>query len=276
MITKSALPTLDDASSLCDVVRSQGPLVQNITNYVAMTLSANVLLAAGASPAMVHAEEEVADFVRIASALVVNIGTLSPSWVASMGKAVHAAVEDGKPWVLDPVGCGATPYRTETARSLALLKPTVIRGNASEIIALAGASGAAPKGVDSAVSSHAAVGPARVLSRQIGAVIAITGETDFVVDANVTAAVEGGDPLMTTSTGVGCALSALTGAYVASCNDPFVATVSAMAVYAVAGRIAARGAGGPGDVPIRLCNALNLIDAEALRANAEIHPHNPA
>ncbi|MEI2386374.1 hydroxyethylthiazole kinase [Breoghania sp. JC706] len=271
-MTDTALPTLDEAGRLRDAVRSQGPLVQNITNYVAMTLSANVLLAAGASPAMVHAEEEVADFVKIASALVVNIGTLSPSWVSAMVIAAEAAGEGGKPWVLDPVGCGATPYRTETARRLASLKPAVIRGNASEIIALAGASGAAPKGVDSAVSSQAAVGPGRALAQATGAVIAITGEVDFVVDATRTAAIEGGDELMPLSTGVGCALSGLVGAYAAVTPDPFAAAVAALAVYGAAGSIAARGSGGPGDIPARLCNALHRMDGEDLRANATIRP----
>ncbi|WP_428977096.1 hydroxyethylthiazole kinase [Breoghania corrubedonensis] len=264
------MPTLDEAGVLREAVRSQGPLVQNITNYVAMTLSANVLLAAGASPAMVHAEEEVTDFVAIASALVVNIGTLSPSWVSAMVMAAEAAGKAGKPWVLDPVGCGATPYRTETARRLAALKPTIIRGNASEIIALAGASGAAPKGVDSATSADAAVGPARLLSRETGAVVAITGEVDFVVDATRIAAIEGGDELMPVSTGVGCALSGLTAAYAAISPDPFAAAVAALAVYAAAGSIAARGAGGPGDIPARLCNALYRLDAEGLRSNATI------
>ncbi len=265
-----ALPSLDDASIMLEAVRGQSPLVQNITNYVAMMISANVLLAAGASPAMVHAEEEVADFVAIASALVVNIGTLSPSWVSGMERAAKAAAQAGKPWVLDPVGCGATPYRTEVARRLAALKPTLIRGNASEIMALAGAAGAAPKGVDSSAGSHEAIESARGLAKETGGVVAVTGETDFVVSATRTAAIEGGDVLMTASTGIGCALSALSGAFLAASPDAFDATVGVMAVYASAGSIAARGAGGPGDIPARLCNALYRLDREELRANAAI------
>src|ERR1700712_1761326 len=123
-------------------LRAQQPLVHNITNYVVMSLSANVLLALGASPAMVHALEEVEDFVAISSALVVNIGTLSPSWVVGMQRAAARAVALGKPWVLDPVGCGATPYRTGVAKALAEQRPTIIRGNASEILSLAGAAAA--------------------------------------------------------------------------------------------------------------------------------------
>src|SRR6478752_6212683 len=117
------------AASAVGELRARRPLVQNITNYVAMTISANVLLALGASPAMVHAVEEVEDFVAISSSLVINIGTLSPRWVEAMGLAARRAVTLGKPWVLDPVGCGATPYRTDVAASLAGLTPTIIRGN---------------------------------------------------------------------------------------------------------------------------------------------------
>src|SRR4249920_701142 len=129
-----------DAASALEALRARRPLVHNITNYVAMTVSANVLLALGASPAMVHAVEEVEDFVAISNALAINIGTLSPRWVEAMRLAAAKAVALGKPWVLDPVGCGATPYRTGVAAELATLKPTIIRGNASEIMSLAGAS----------------------------------------------------------------------------------------------------------------------------------------
>lgn len=263
-------PTLEDVWRLREAVRSNGPLVQNITNYVAMTLSANVLLAAGASPAMVHAEAEVEEFVGIASALVVNIGTLSPAWVSAMELAAKAANRGGKPWVLDPVGCGATAYRTETARRLAASRPAIIRGNASEIMALAGASGAAPKGVDSLAPADAAVESARALSSETGAVVAVTGERDYVVQGERTAIIDSGDALMPLSTAVGCALSALAGAYAAVADDPFSAAVSALAVYGAAGRIAARGAEGPGDIPARLCNALYTLDAAGLKANAAI------
>ncbi|MEY4578507.1 MAG: hydroxyethylthiazole kinase, partial [Pseudomonadota bacterium] len=156
-------------------LREQKPLVQNITNYVAMTISANALLAVGASPAMVHAAEEVEAFVTISSALVINIGTLSPTWVAAMRLAATRATALGKPWVLDPVGCGATPYRTAVATELAAHKPTIIRGNASEIMSLAGQTGAAGKGVDSTASSEAAIAAAITLARNTGAVIAVTG-----------------------------------------------------------------------------------------------------
>ena len=140
-----------------DDLRAKRPLVHNITNYVSMSVAANVLLALGASPAMVHAREEVEDFVAISNALAVNIGTLSPPWVEAMKRAAKKAVTTAKPWVLDPVGCGATPYRTETSAELATLKPTIIRGNASEIMSLAGAAGSGGRGVDSTAGSDAAL-----------------------------------------------------------------------------------------------------------------------
>ena len=154
------LPSIDAVFSALEDLRARRPLVHNITNYVAMSVSANVLLALGASPAMVHAAEEVEDFVAISDVLAVNIGTLSPPWVAAMRAAVMRARVLGKPWVLDPVGCGATAYRTQIAAELAALAPAVIRGNASEILSLSGQVGAAGKGVDSSARAEAATAPA--------------------------------------------------------------------------------------------------------------------
>ncbi|HEY0094456.1 MAG TPA: hydroxyethylthiazole kinase, partial [Archangium sp.] len=143
-------------------VRERSPLVHNITNYVVMNNTANALLAVGASPAMVHAREEVADFAAISQALVVNIGTLSPDWVEGMRLAIHSARQSRVPWVLDPVGAGATRYRTTTAGELARQGPAVIRGNASEVLAVAGAAGAT-RGVDSTRSSEDSLEAARQL-----------------------------------------------------------------------------------------------------------------
>ncbi|AXS39404.1 hydroxyethylthiazole kinase [Breoghania sp. L-A4] len=251
-------------------MRAKAPLVHNITNYVVMTISANVLLAAGASPAMVHAVEEAEEFLGISSALVANIGTLSPRWVEAMEACGAAASKAGKPWVLDPVGCGATAYRTEVATRLAALKPTLIRGNASEIMALAGASGAAPKGVDSTVGSDAALDAARALSLATGSIVAVTGETDYATDGARIIAVTGGDPMMPLSTGLGCSLSALCGAFLAAGEDPLAATVAALAVYGAAGAAAAAASDGPGDLPAKLCNALHASTAGMLAAHVLI------
>ncbi len=245
------------------------PLVQNITNYVAMTISANVLLAVGASPAMVHAPEEAADFAAISSSLVINIGTLSEVWVDGMRRAIARMNEDGKPWVLDPVGCGATAYRTAVAVELSRLSPAIIRGNASEILSLAGASGAGGKGVDSTASSDAALVAAMALARDTGAVVAVTGATDYATDGRTVVAISGGDPLMPLSTALGCALSATVAAF-AAVRPPLEAAVAALAIYGAAGAIAAEGLKGPGLLPAALCDALYGLDAAQIAAHAEI------
>ncbi|MCB1456901.1 MAG: hydroxyethylthiazole kinase [Nitratireductor sp.] len=256
------------AFSRLESLRARRPLVQNITNFVAMTVSANVLLALGASPAMVHAAEEAEDFAKIASSLVVNIGTLTPAWVASMQVAAAEYLRLGKPWVLDPVGVGATRLRNETAASLIQLKPAVIRGNAGEILALSGSMGGV-KGVDSTAGSNAAIAPAISLARSSGAIIAVTGETDYVTDGQKVISVAGGHALMPQSTALGCALSAVVAAFVAD-NDPVDATVSALAVYAAAGAIAGRRVRGPGHLPAELCDALYNLTTADLSANMKI------
>jgi len=220
---------------------------------------------------MVHAVEEVEDFVSISSSLVINIGTLSPRWVEAMGLAARKANSLGKPWVLDPVGCGATPYRTNVAASLATLRPTIIRGNASEIMSLAGAAGAGGQGVDSTAASAQALDSARALAKKTGAVVAVTGEVDYVCDGHETVGITGGDALMPLSTALGCALSAVTAAF-AAVRAPFAATVAALAVYGAAGREAALrcNGNGPGHLPAELCDALHGADLAMLERHAAI------
>ncbi|MGL4240006.1 MAG: hydroxyethylthiazole kinase, partial [Beijerinckiaceae bacterium] len=181
-------------------VRSERPLVHNITNFVVMNVTANALLAVGASPAMVHAPEEAADFAAISRSLVINIGTLDATFVNGMLRAAEAAQKAGVPWVLDPVGVGATRYRQETAGRLLAFKPAVIRANASEIIALAGSVGSG-KGVDSGDSSESALAAAKALNAQTGAVVAVTGATDYVVADVVGTPIAGGHPLSQSVTG---------------------------------------------------------------------------
>jgi len=267
--------TITAAGAALDDLRAARPLVQNITNYVAMTISANVLLALGASPAMVHAPEESADFAAISSSLVVNIGTLSESWVDGMRRAVLRMNEDGKPWVLDPVGCGATPYRTAVAVELSRLRPAIIRGNASEILSLAGASGAGGKGVDSTTSSDAAIAAAQALARETGAVVAVTGETDYVTDGAIVVAITGGHALMPLSTALGCALSATVAAF-AAIRPPMEAAVAALAVYGAAGALGAENLAGPGLLPAALCDMLYGLDAESVAAFASVSVVEPA
>jgi hydroxyethylthiazole kinase len=250
-------------------LRARRPLVQCITNYVAMTISANVALAVGASPAMAHAVEEIDDFAAIGQALLVNMGTLSPAWIVSMERAAVAYRGLGKPWVLDPVGVGATRLRDATAARLLALKPTIVRGNASEIMTLAGAAGAATKGVDSTAGSDAAVDAAVALAARAATVVAVTGEVDYVTDGDRVIAIDGGDALMPLSTALGCALSGVTAAF-AAIAAPLPAAVAALTVYAAAGRIGAKGLSGPGLLPATLCDALYTLDAAGLAANAAI------
>lgn len=255
--------TIDAVFSALEDLRARRPLVHNITNYVAMSVSANVLLALGASPAMVHAAEEVEDFVAISDALAVNIGTLSPPWVAAMHAAVARANALGKPWVLDPVGCGATPYRTQVAAELAALAPTVIRGNASEILSLAGQVGAAGKGVDSNARAEDATAAAELLARRARCVVAVTGATDYVSDGASCIAVQSGHALMPLSTALGCSLSAVTAAFTAV-RPPRAAAIAALAVFGAAGAIAAQNCRGPGHLPAEICDALYRMDRAML------------
>jgi len=265
------MPIIDigEAATALSELRERRPLVQNITNYVAMTISANALLALGASPAMVHAAEEVEDFVAISNALVINIGTLSPRWVDAMRLAARYAVTLGKPWVLDPVGCGATSYRTAVSAELAAMKPTIIRGNASEIMSLAGAAGARPKGVDSTARSDDAIAAAKALAVASGAVVCVTGETDYATDGEALIAIEGGDVLMPLSTALGCALSATIAAF-SAIRPPLDAAAIGLAVFGAAGAEAASRIRGPGHLPAELCDALYAMDGAMLSRRAKI------
>jgi hydroxyethylthiazole kinase len=265
----SALLTTDGVYQALTDLRARRPLVHNITNYVAMSVSANVLLALGASPAMVHAAEEVEDFVAISDALVVNIGTLSSGWVSAMHLAAAKAGALGKPWVLDPVGCGATPFRTRVSAELAALGPTVIRGNASEILSLAGSVGAAGRGVDSTAAAADAAGVLAPLSRRTGSVVAVTGATDYVGDGTATAAIEGGHALMPLSTAMGCSLSAVTAAFCVV-RPPWEAAISALAVFAAAGAEAAGRCRGPGHLPAEICDALYIMDRAMLARHVRL------
>lgn len=266
------VPAEPGATALEPVVarlRAARPLVMCMTNLVVMPVSANVLLASGASPAMILAAEEAEDFAGISDALLVNLGTIPTDWVTAMTLAVLRANADGRPWVLDPVGCGATPHRSRVARQLADRGPAIIRGNASEIIALSGTARARPKGVDSADGSEAAIDAARALALDTGAVVAVTGATDYVTDGSRVAAITGGHPFMTLSTGIGCALSG----YVAACAaiaPAFSAATGALAAYGAAGAIAAAPLAGPGTLPAALCDALYALDDADVAAHATI------
>lgn len=244
-------------------VRENAPLVHNITNYVVMNNTANALLACGASPVMAHAYPEMDDMVAIAGALVVNIGTLDEYWVESMETAASQAVRLNKPWVLDPVGAGATPYRNQVIKQLMAHKPSIIRGNASEIISIAGAQTGTTKGVDSVHGSSDAVNVSRQLNKTSGAVVCVSGATDFIISGSRTAALDNGHPMMSRVTGLGCTASALTGAFAAvNPSGLFLACVSAMALLGVAGEFAASKAQGPGTLQLYLLDELYGLKEE--------------
>lgn len=249
-------------------LHAQSPLVHCITNYVAMNIAANVVLAVGASPAMVHAEAEVADFVPISGALTINIGTLSPTWVAAMHLAADAANAAGKPWVLDPVAHFATPYRGKVVQDLMARGPTIIRGNASEILALGGLE-TAGKGVDSGDSVSDAESAALTLAQAKGCVVAITGEVDFVTDGKRTARISGGSDLMPKITAMGCSLTALMGAF-AAVAPPLEATVAALVMFAEAGSQAAKTATGPGSFQVAFLDALSHVKPSDIANGARV------
>ncbi|AKD56763.1 hydroxyethylthiazole kinase [Spirosoma radiotolerans] len=237
-------------------IRAQAPLIHNITNFVVMNNTANALLALGASPAMVHAPEEVEDFIDISSALVVNIGTLDATFVAGMRLAMRKARTLGKPIVFDPVGVGATAYRNQISEELlTVAAPDVIRGNASEIMALAGLN-AQTKGVDSLYGSEAAIDAARRLSSVWGSVVVISGEKDYIIHGDKTAVVANGHPLMTKVTGMGCTATALTGAFAAVNADYFLAATHAMAVMGIAGELAVAKKSSPGSLQVNFLDTL--------------------
>ena len=255
-------------------LRDTAPLVHNITNYVVMNFTANALLAVGASPVMAHAVEEVEDMAAIASALVINIGTLSPRWVEGMALAMQKARQLGKPIVLDPVGAGATPYRNQVlARLLTDTPPSLIRGNASEIMALAGLNGQT-KGVDSTASSLSSIEAAQQLNQRFGCVVSVSGEVDVIVDANQVAYLKNGHPVMSRITGMGCSASAIAGAFCATSPSVFEAAVGAAATMGVCGDIAAANTTLPGSFQIAFLDALAAITPSKLAESARIRTEN--
>ncbi len=235
-----------------------------------MNTTANALLALGASPVMAHAAEEVEEMAALAQALVINIGTLSPAWVRSMRKAMRSAAANRRPIVFDPVGAGATRFRTETCRQLLEeVPPSIVRGNASEIRALAGAT-AGTKGVDSTETSDAALDAARVLATRYGCVVTVSGATDIIVSSGHVVRVTNGHPMMPRVTGLGCTATALTGAFAAVNPSHLDAAAHAMAVMGIAGEIAAAESPGPGSFQVRFLDALYLLQEPDIRTRLKL------
>lgn len=254
-------------------VKQQSPLVHNITNFVVMNNTANALLAAGASPIMSHAYEEVVEMTGICQALLINIGTLDDYFVKGMLLAAEAAQHLQKPWVLDPVGAGATAYRNETLSRLLAYHPTVIRGNASEILALAKANISTTKGVDSTADSLAAVDAAISIHKKYNAVVCVSGATDIIVTDHVHAYLQNGSPLMTKVTGLGCSASALIGAFIAVVPNKAEAVAAAMALIGVCGELAALKSDGPGSLQVNLLDALYNISGPVFSSTLKWSTH---
>jgi hydroxyethylthiazole kinase len=269
---------MTDADATADTVlrdlgaiRARNPVVLNITNYVVTNTTANALLAIGASPIMSHAVEEMAELVGISGALVINLGTIAPEYLAAMDPAWAAADKAGVPVVLDPVGAGASMLRTVTPLALlAKHKAFIIRGNASEIMTLAGDSGAAAKGVDSTAKSDDAADFAGALARRLDCAVAVSGEVDHVCTALAKARVKGGSALMPRVTGLGCTATALCGAFAAVNPDPFEAALCACVVMKVAGEMAAEKASGPGTLQLHFYDALYSMGEPDVRRRLKV------
>jgi hydroxyethylthiazole kinase len=252
-------------------LRERKPLVHQITNYVVMNETANATLALGALPVMAHAREEVEEMVALAGALVLNIGTLSPHWIDAMLLAGKAANEHGIPVVLDPVGAGATRFRTETARRLLdEVKVAVLRGNRGEVATLVGVK-AEVRGVESVGAGAEPAELARSAARNLWVVASVTGPVDHVSDGERVLEIANGHELLAAVTGTGCMSSAITGCFLAVAGDrPLEAAAAALAAFGVAAEDAARDAKGPGSFHVGLYDALAALEPETLDARAKI------
>ena len=257
-------------AGLLDAVRSQRPLVHHITNSVTVNDCANITICAGAAPVMADAPEEVAEMVTAASALVLNIGTLSQGQVDAMLIAGRRANTLGIPLILDPVGVGATRFRTETAwRLLDSLEITVLKGNAGEIGVLAGTGGSV-RGVDSGGAPDDPIETVRECARSIGAVVAMTGAVDVIADQKRVFLVENGDPMMDRLSGTGCMAASVTGAFAAVGDDHAVSTAAALAAFGLAGERGARGARGPYSFRTALFDEFARLTPDDLARHARI------
>lgn len=261
--------TTDTVIDLMEKVRQQHPLVQCLTNAVTTNFVANALLAAGATPAMCDGAGEAELFARnVASGILVNVGTPHPAQIDGI-REIDFASADTPPWVLDPVAVGALPVRTQLCAELLAERPTIIRGNASEIVALAGA-GDGGRGVDSLHGADEAADAAADLARRTGGAVAVSGAVDLITDGTTTVRVANGDPMFGLITGGGCALGGVTAAYAAVADTPLQAAAAATAVYDIAGEIAAAQAAGPGSFQVAFLDALHNLTADDITGKARL------
>ncbi|WP_406245752.1 hydroxyethylthiazole kinase [Microbacterium sp. M] len=262
-----------EAATLLEELRAAPPLTHCITNTVVTGFTANVLLALGAAPAMVDIVGESEMFASVASGVLINLGTPTPEQRAASREAVAGAAAAGTPWVLDPVAIGVLPVRTALAQELAAQRPTAIRGNASEILALAGA-GTGGRGVDATDATDAAVDAAFALAQRDGSVVAVSGPVDLITDGDRIIRIANGDEMLTRVTGGGCALGAVMAAFLgtarATGTDAVTAVAAASLVYTIAAERAASVSTGPGSFAVTLLDALAVVGPADLASAARI------
>jgi hydroxyethylthiazole kinase len=247
----------DIAAAVLARIRERAPRVHCITNTVAQQYTANMLLAAGAVPSMTLSPQEIGAFVAGADALLVNLGTFDAERRSAVAAALGTAADIGKPWLLDPVFIERSPARAEFARGLVGRRPSVVRLNQAEFMALS-------------VGDQAGDAPAR-FAKAHGTIVALTGRVDVVADGARRVTIANGDPLMGQVTAMGCAGSALVCAALAVERDPWLATIAALTAFGVAGEVAARDAAGPGSFAIAIIDALHRLDGATLRAHLKVH-----
>lgn len=261
------------AAELLSALRESPPLTHCITNTVVTGFTANVLLALGAAPAMVDIVDEAGPFAGVASGVLINLGTPTPEQRAASLEAVAGAAAAGTPWVLDPVAIGSLPVRTALAHDLVASRPTAIRGNASEILALAGLT-AGGRGVDATDTTDAASDAALALAARHGSVVAVSGPVDLITDGRRVVRIANGDELLTRVTGGGCALGAVMAAFLGTARtagtDPLTAVASASLVYTIAAERAAARASGPGSFAVELLDALAAVQPHDLADAARV------
>ena len=257
-------------AEILESVRTASPLVHQITNYVTVNDCANITLCIGASPVMSHAPEDVIDMTKIANALVLNIGTLDPGQIEGMLVAGRVAAERNIPIILDPVGAGATPYRTKTAQQLIEELPiAVIKGNAGEIGTLAGVAATA-RGVDSGDEAGDKKTIVKILAAELGGVVIMSGEEDLISNGTRVAGVRNGVPLMGRISGTGCMASAVTGAFAAVAPDTMDGCIAAMVSLGIAGETAANTAAGPGSFKPAFLDAVAALTPEQVAGHAKV------
>jgi hydroxyethylthiazole kinase len=257
-------------SDLFARLKEKRPLVHHITNYVTANDCANITIAAGAAPVMADAPEEVCEMVTFAGSLVLNIGTLNQGQIESMILAGGVANDRGIPVILDPVGAGATRFRTDSAqRLLDELQITILKGNAGEVGILAGAE-AKVRGVDSLGITGDAEKIARDFAKEAGITVVVSGIVDIVTDGRRVLLIDNGHPMMGSMSGTGCMAASVTGAFAAVSDDPVIASAAALALFGIAGERAASGAQGLYSFKVALFDELSTLRPEDLASGAKI------